>query len=162
MAGGPFDDASTADTVTPYRFEVSGDWQAAATEWTRLECPYDAALARLGGDIPAVEAALDTFRGLGARAAARRAQQRLAQLRGRNSDTRRKATIADPHGLTSRERDVLELVAAGHSDAEIATALFISPKTANRHVGAILSKLGVRNRTQAAAAYAAQRAPSAR
>ncbi|MCT7659994.1 helix-turn-helix transcriptional regulator [Mycobacterium sp. CPCC 205710] len=68
--------------------------------------------------------------------------------------------MADPHGLTQRERDVLELLAAGHSDAEIATALFISPKTANRHVGAILSKLGVRNRTQAAA-YAHRRMPSA-
>jgi DNA-binding CsgD family transcriptional regulator len=94
---------------------------------------------------------LETFRGLGARAAARRAQQRLSQLRGRNPDTRRKATIANPHGLTERERDVLELIAAGHSDAEIAATLFISPKTANRHVGSILFKLGVRNRTQAAA-----------
>jgi DNA-binding CsgD family transcriptional regulator len=46
---------------------------------------------------------------------------------------------------------VLELVAAGQSDAEIAATLFISPKTANRHVGSIISKLGVRNRTQAAA-----------
>jgi DNA-binding CsgD family transcriptional regulator len=161
LAGGPFDDAPAADTATPYRLEVSGDWRAAAAEWTRLGCPYDAAVAQLGGDVPAVEAALHTFRGLGASAAARRAQQRLAQLRGRDSDTRRKATIADPHGLTPRERDVLELVAAGHSDAEIANALFISPKTANRHVGAILSKLGVRNRTQAAAAYAAQQSPSA-
>ncbi|HEX2211927.1 MAG TPA: helix-turn-helix transcriptional regulator, partial [Mycobacterium sp.] len=60
-------------------------------------------------------------------------------------------TAADPHGLTARERDVLELLAAGHSDAEIAAALYISPKTANRHVGAIFAKLGVRNRTQAAA-----------
>jgi DNA-binding CsgD family transcriptional regulator len=162
LAGGPFDDAPPADAATPYRLEVSGDWRAAAAEWTRLGCPYDAALAQLGGDIAGVEAALETFRSLGARAAARRAQQRLAQLRGRNPDTRRKNTIADPLGLTPRERDVLELLAAGHSDAEIANALFISPKTANRHVGAILSKLGVRNRTQAAAAYAAQRLPSAR
>lgn len=162
MVGSPADDGPAVDSVTPYRLEVSGDWQAAAAAWTRLGCPYDAALAQLGGDIPAVEAALETFRSLGARAAARRAQQRLAQLRGHNPDTRRKNTIADPLGLTPRERDVLELLAAGHSDAEIAAALFISPKTANRHVGAILSKLGVRNRTQAAAAYAAQRLPSAR
>lgn len=158
--GGGGDDATTADEVTPYRLEVSGDWQAAAAEWTCLGCPYDAALAQLGGDIAAVEAALEIFRGLGARAAAVRARQRLAQLRGRNPDTRRKATIADPHGLTPRERDVLELLVGGHSDAEIAAALFISPKTANRHVGAILSKLGVRNRTQAAT-YARQQSSSA-
>ncbi|HYZ69834.1 MAG TPA: LuxR C-terminal-related transcriptional regulator [Mycobacterium sp.] len=155
FAGGPSNDAPTVDTVTPYRFEVSGDWQAAVAEWTRLGCPYDAAVAQLGGDVAAVEAALDTFRGLGARAAARRAQQRLAELRGRNPDARRKATIADPYGLTERERDVLKLLAAGHSDVEIAAALFISRKTANNHVGSILAKLGVRNRTQAAA-YAHQ------
>jgi hypothetical protein len=46
---------------------------------------------------------------------------------------------------------VLELLAVGHSDAEIATALCISPKTANTHVCAIMTKLGVHNRTQAAA-----------
>lgn len=151
LAGGPLPDCPAVDTVTPYRHEVSGDWQAAAAEWTRMGCPYDAAIAQLGGDIPAVEAALETFRVLGARAASRRAQQRLALLRGRSPDARRKATAADPHGLTNRERDVLELLAVGHSDAEIAAELYISPKTANRHVGAILAKLGVRNRTQAAA-----------
>ena len=160
LAGAPIDDAPTLDTITPYRLEVSGEWQAAAAEWTRLGCPYDAAIAQLGGDISAVEAALETFRALGARAAARRAHQRLAHLRGVDPDTRRKDTIADPFGLTQRERDVLELLAAGHRDAEIADALFISPKTANRHVGSILAKLGVRNRTQAAA-YAHRRAPSA-
>ncbi|MCZ8380555.1 LuxR C-terminal-related transcriptional regulator [Mycobacterium sp. CPCC 205372] len=159
LTGGLLDDAPTLDTITPFRLEVGGDWTSAAAEWTRLGCPYDAAVAQLGGDIADVEAALDTFRRLGARAAARRAQQRLARLRGRDSDTRRKATIADPYGLTPRERDVLELVAAGHSDAGIAAELFISPKTANRHVGAILAKLGVRNRTQAAA-YAHQRPAS--
>jgi len=158
LAGGLSEDAPGRDTITPYRLEVSGDWQAAAAEWLRLGCPYDAALAQLGGDIAAVETALETFRRLGARAAVRRGRQRLAQLRGRNPDTRRKKTAADPHGLTQRERDVLELVAAGHSNAEIATALFISPKTAGRHVESILAKLGVRNRTQAAA-FAAQKPP---
>ncbi len=116
-----------------------------------LGCPYDAAIAQLGGDVDAVQAAIGTFRQLGARAAARRAQQRLAQLRGRNPDLRRKDTSADPHGLTKRQRDVLDLLAAGHSDPEIATALFISPKTVNTHVCAIMAKLNVHNRTQAAA-----------
>ncbi|MEO6792906.1 MAG: LuxR C-terminal-related transcriptional regulator, partial [Mycobacterium sp.] len=141
--------------VTPYELEINGDWCTAAQEWVRRGSPYDAAIAQLGGDIDAVEAALGTFRQLGARSAARRAQQRLAHLRGRDPDRRRKDTSADPHGLTKRQRDVLELLAAGNSDAEIATALYISTKTANTHVCAIMAKLGVHNRTQAAA-YAYQ------
>ncbi|NXY98612.1 AAA family ATPase [Streptomyces sp. BR123] len=54
-------------------------------------------------------------------------------------------------GLTSRERDVLQLVAAGHSNRQIAEELFISPKTASVHVSNILAKLGVAGRGEAAA-----------
>jgi DNA-binding CsgD family transcriptional regulator len=157
LAGGAPDTTATVDTVTPFRFEVSGDWRAAAEEWTRLDCPYDAAVAQLGGDIDAVQAALSTFRELGARAAARRAQQRLAQLRGRTPSGRRVDTLADPHRLTRRQRDVLDLLVAGHSDTDIATKLCISPRTVAHHVEAILTKLAVNNRTQAAAVYQTNR-----
>ncbi|MFJ3925882.1 AAA family ATPase [Streptomyces sp. NPDC090022] len=54
-------------------------------------------------------------------------------------------------GLTSRERDVLRLVAAGFSNRRIAEELFISPKTASVHVSNILAKLGVAGRGEAAA-----------
>lgn len=53
-------------------------------------------------------------------------------------------------GLSAREWEVLELVAAGRSNAEIADTLFISPKTASVHVTHILDKLGVNNRVEAA------------
>jgi DNA-binding CsgD family transcriptional regulator len=56
-----------------------------------------------------------------------------------------------PFGLTVREREVLALVAAGRSNGQIATALFISPKTASVHVSNILAKLGVSGRVEAAA-----------
>jgi DNA-binding CsgD family transcriptional regulator len=153
LTGGAPDTAAVLDTVTPFRLEVSGDWQAAAAEWTRLGCRYDAAVAQLGGDIDAVRAALTTFRGLGARAAARRARQRLAELRGRTPSGGRADTLADPHRLTRRQRNVLELLAAGHSDADIAAKLCISPRTVAHHVEAILTKFAVNNRTQAAAVY---------
>lgn len=52
-------------------------------------------------------------------------------------------------GLTPREREVLVLIAHGHSDKEIADRLFISPRTAMTHVGNILAKLGVNKRTMA-------------
>jgi len=53
--------------------------------------------------------------------------------------------------LTSREAEVLRLVAAGHSNREIGAELFIAPKTVSVHVSNILAKLGAASRTEAAA-----------
>jgi DNA-binding NarL/FixJ family response regulator len=64
--------------------------------------------------------------------------------------------VADPAdvdslNLTPRERDVLRLVAAGRTNREIGTALYMSPKTASVHVSRILRKLNARGRVEAAA-----------
>jgi DNA-binding CsgD family transcriptional regulator len=61
-----------------------------------------------------------------------------------------KAAAIDPFGLTSREREVLALVASGNTNKRIANALFISESTAGVHVSNILDKLGVASRTEAA------------
>ena len=65
------------------------------------------------------------------------------------------ATPAAQLGLTRREVEVLALVAAGHSNRQIAQALFISPKTVPKtvgvHVSNILAKLGAAGRVEAAA-----------
>ena len=58
---------------------------------------------------------------------------------------------AGGYGLTSREMLVLQLLAAGRTNAQIGAELFISPKTASVHVSNILRKLGVSGRAQAAA-----------
>ena len=60
-------------------------------------------------------------------------------------------TLAETLGLTAREAEVLNLVARGYTNREIATTLIISAKTASVHVTHILHKLGVPNRQEAAA-----------
>ena len=63
-----------------------------------------------------------------------------------------RATPARELGLTARERDVLRLLADGHSNESIGRELFISPDTARTQLGTAMAKLGVSTRTQAVAA----------
>jgi DNA-binding CsgD family transcriptional regulator len=55
-----------------------------------------------------------------------------------------------PSGLTKRETEVLDLICAGHTNAEIGTQLFISAKTVDHHVSAVLAKLDAPTRNAAA------------
>ncbi|MGZ4303428.1 MAG: helix-turn-helix transcriptional regulator [Solirubrobacteraceae bacterium] len=84
-----------------------------------------------------------------AHALARRARLKLAETGGSASSTAPPAI--ETFALTDREAEVLELVAAGRSNPQIAAELFISPKTASVHVSNIISKLGVTSRGEAAA-----------
>jgi two-component system response regulator DevR len=70
------------------------------------------------------------------------------------------ATEPDPFAaLTQRERQILELIAEGKTNKEIAAEVFLSEKTIKRSVSVILSRLGLERRTQAAALYARTRPP---
>jgi DNA-binding CsgD family transcriptional regulator/tetratricopeptide (TPR) repeat protein len=137
---------------TPYAAQMRGRWQQAAEEWQRIGCPYEQATALLDGATPEpLLAALEILDGLGARPAARLARRKLRGAgvasvpRGPRPDTR-----ANPAGLTNRQVAVLRLLIAGLSNAEIADRLFVSRKTVGHHVSAILTKLEVSSRHEAA------------
>jgi DNA-binding NarL/FixJ family response regulator len=105
------------------------------------------------GDAEACEEAIRVFAGLGATTVAGFARERLRALgapvppvpRGPRATTR-----ANPAGLTARQVAVLDLVREGLTNAEIAERLVLSVRTVDHHVAAILSKLGVSSRREAA------------
>lgn len=136
----------------PYRLQINGDWQGAAAAWASIGCPYEQALALMDGDAGAQKEALIILAQLGAVSVVDwlRKKMRLEGIRGIMRGPRRD-TQENPAGLTQRQLEVLELLVGGLSDNEIADRLFISTKTAGHHVSAILGKLGVRSRQEAAA-----------
>jgi DNA-binding CsgD family transcriptional regulator len=126
-------------------------WAGAAEAFEARGLPYDAALARLGGDADAVRAALRAFTQLGAHSTASRARARLRALgERRGTRTPWRANLDNPYGLTSRQLQVHALLAQGLTNAQIAAALVLSLNTVNHHVAAILTKLDVPNRAAAA------------
>jgi ATP/maltotriose-dependent transcriptional regulator MalT len=132
---------------------ISGDHARAAARWNQLGCPYEEALALAAtGDEDSMKAAFDILESLGAtatiRALARDLKDRGIKRVPRGS---RPGTRAHPMGLTPREAEILTLVARGLRNAEIADELYVSRKTVEHHVSAILDKLGVSTRIAAAA-----------
>ena len=141
-----------------YGLMAAGDRTRAARLWQDLDCPYEAALALFDGTAgDELRAALDLFTELGSAPAARLTRRRMRQAGIRSVPAgARSVTRAHPLGLTRREQEVLELIHAGRTNAEIAETLVISVKTVGHHVSAVLAKLGAPTRT-AAAAEAARR-----
>jgi DNA-binding CsgD family transcriptional regulator/tetratricopeptide (TPR) repeat protein len=130
--------------------EALAELREACRRWQEIEAPYEAAKNRLLladahralEDEDAVTLELDAadavFRRLGADWDVR-------------SVSNRRAAATLPAGLTVREVEVLQLVAAGQSNREIAAKLFLSERTVHRHVSNILAKLAVPSRAAATA-----------
>ena len=120
--------------------------------WQRLEAPYEAARTRVllaracralgdeDGFTFELEAAKEAFERLGAEPDVAAVNALLGRTDG-----------AAEHGLTTRELDVLRLVAAGKSNKEIAAELVISEHTVARHLQNVFRKLDVQSRTAASA-----------
>jgi DNA-binding CsgD family transcriptional regulator/tetratricopeptide (TPR) repeat protein len=144
----------TAPAGCPQEFAlgIGGDWHGAAALWRSLGAPYEHALELAdSGRQPELLAALATLDGLGAQAAATLARRQLRRL-GVTHLPRRPRTRANPAGLTDRQLEVLGLLAEGLTNAEIADRLVVSVRTVDHHVAAILAKLNVTSRREAARA----------
>jgi DNA-binding CsgD family transcriptional regulator len=131
-----------------YRMQITRDWKEASDEWRRRGFPYEASLALLQSeDEDSIRSALNELELLGAEPAAKHARRNLRELgvkgipRGPHASTR-----SNSAGLTRREIEIAELISDGLRNNEIAERLFLSPKTVDHHVSAILSKLGVKAR----------------
>ena len=138
----------------PVQLQMDGQWLESAQAWAELGCPYEQACAAAdSSDAELRKRALEIFEALGARPMALRVRRQLKAegvrglKRGANRSTRSNAA-----GLTVRELEVLSLVAQNLSNAAIAQRLYLSAKTVDHHTSAILTKLGIASRREAAAA----------
>lgn len=143
--------APFAGCPKPWASGLAGDWRAAAAGWQHD--PYERALELAdSGEVEPTLEALRVLDDLGATAAAQLVRRRLKSLgmrtipRGPLPTTR-----AHPAGLTTRQADVLHLLADGLTNAEIADRLVLSVRTVDHHVSSILGKLGVSSRREASA-----------
>ncbi len=146
-------DELPSDLIGPYALQITGDWEAAAAAWAALGCPYDEALALSETDDERdLRAALDRARQLGAAPLAALVARRLRELgvRGVVRGPRR-STQANAAALTARELEVFHLLGDGLRNAAIAERLFLSPRTVDHHVSAILRKLEAGSRGEAVA-----------
>jgi DNA-binding CsgD family transcriptional regulator len=142
--------------------EIDANLAAALAAHADPAMPFEAARTRLAvgerlrrarrrADArPLLAEARDAFIAAGARSWAARAESELSA-----AGTSLVPTPTD--SLTSRERDVCELVAAGRTNREVAAALFLSPRTVEHHLRSAYRKLGVRSRTELAVRFAGGR-----
>jgi DNA-binding CsgD family transcriptional regulator/tetratricopeptide (TPR) repeat protein len=127
------------------------DWRAAADAFGAVGWIYDRALVlSLLDDAEALGEALELARQLGAAPLEGRAARLLRRRGLRVPAGPRRSTRSNPAGLTARQLEVLTLLAAGLSNVEIAKRLVVSPRTAEHHVAAVLTKLDASSRTEAA------------
>jgi DNA-binding CsgD family transcriptional regulator len=144
---------ATEQIAQPWALQIAGEWQGAAAAWEAINCPYEQALALAEcKNDSAVRRALQIFEGLGAAPIAAITRRKLRERGVRNIPRgSHERTKQNPHQLTRRQLQVLGLLAEGRRNAEIASRLFLSEKTIDHHVSAVLEKLHVRSRGEAAA-----------
>jgi DNA-binding CsgD family transcriptional regulator/tetratricopeptide (TPR) repeat protein len=146
-------DTLAADVVAePYALSLAGEAEAASRRWEAIGCPYEAALALADSEQEHdLRASLGGLQEIGAAASASIVARKL-RVRGARNLPRgpRTRTRTNPAGLTDRQVEVARLLAEGLRNAQIAQRLVVSEKTVDHHVSAILRKLDVADRSEAA------------
>jgi DNA-binding CsgD family transcriptional regulator len=134
----------------PFRHEFVGDCETAIEKWNKLGCRYEHALAMFHGDEEQQRESLKELDSLGASATYAMLKSHL-KLKGVRKIPRgvRESTRNNPARLTERQIGVLVLLEKGLQNNEIADRLFVSSKTIEHHISAILSKLKVNSRSKA-------------
>jgi DNA-binding CsgD family transcriptional regulator/tetratricopeptide (TPR) repeat protein len=135
--------------ASPYAAEIRGDGEAAASEWLALGLPYEAALALMSVD--ALAGAVQIFDEIEAKPAAAIVRRRAKALGMELALPKHRrgpyaAAKAHPLGLTQREIEVLELLAEGLGNSDIARKLVRSQRTVEHHVSSVLAKLNATSR----------------
>jgi DNA-binding CsgD family transcriptional regulator/tetratricopeptide (TPR) repeat protein len=141
-----------ADDGHPFAVQARGEWRRAAELWHEAGAPYhEAAALAESPDEADLVAALSILDRIEAVPLARIVRAMLRD-RGARSIPRGPSTLTrrNPAGLTARQVDVLRLVADGLTNSEIADRLVLSVRTVDTHVAAVLAKLGVATRGEAA------------
>jgi ATP/maltotriose-dependent transcriptional regulator MalT len=138
----------------PHQAMIEGDWARAAEAFGDVGWEYSRALMLSLLDMTeALSEAIVVARRLRARPLEERVSRRMRELGVIVPRRRQKATLANPANLTQRQTEVLALLADGLTNAEIAEKLYVSTRTAEHHVEAIFTKLGVSSRREAARLY---------
>jgi DNA-binding CsgD family transcriptional regulator len=135
----------------PFALQIAGDWRGAAAAWEAMGCPYEQARALADGDAEALLEALAIFEQLEARPMVEHVRQMLREAGAEMIPRGPRATTKEnPFQLTNRQLQILALLTEELTNAEIAARLHISPKTVDHHVSAVLGKLNVSSREEAA------------
>lgn len=144
------DEVTGVDFIGPFRFEYHGNWEAAIQKWNESGCVFEYALALFQGNEEQQRLSLQILNTLGA-SSTYALFKSILKSKGVLKIPRgpRESTKKNPAQLTDRQINVLTLLNEGLQNNEIADRLFVSTKTVEHHISAILSKLEVNSRSKA-------------
>jgi DNA-binding CsgD family transcriptional regulator len=143
-------EAAPVEYTEPYNLQRSGHWKEAAERWREIGCPYEQALALFEGDDEHQRQTFQILHALGGGVTSEKLRSNLKERGVRNIPRGpHESTRKNPAMLTDRQLEILNLLKEGAPNKVIADKLFISPKTVDHHITAILSKLEVHSRAKA-------------